>query len=392
MTVTDRAVASSVAGCDLVAVSKSIADEVSADAAAEVDRLGRFPSETIEACSESGLLGALVPAPLGGMGASISDVGRSVSAIGRHCASSAMVLAMHHLQVACLARHGRTGALRRYLAEVADLQLLLASATTEINIGGQLRTSACALVRTPTGFTLEKEAPVISYGAYADAILVTARRSQESAEGDQVLVVCPATSTKLEQRGEWDALGMRGTCSSGFHLSASGTADLVLTDSFGDIAEQTMLPVSHILWGYVWTGIAAAAVSRARRSVQAEARKRPGTTPASATRLAELMVAFRSMEATVDAAARRFDRTPTSQGTGISGSIAYNGVKVAASQAVVEIVTGAMAVCGIAGYRNDTPFSVGRQLRDAHGSVVMVNNQRILGDNAHLLLVDKEEI
>ncbi|WP_276968699.1 hypothetical protein, partial [Metallibacterium scheffleri] len=170
-------------------------------------------------------------------------------------------------------------------------------------------------------------------GAYADAILVTARRSQESTEGDQVLVVCPATSTKLEQRGEWDALGMRGTCSSGFHLSASGTADLVLTDSFGDIAEQTMLPVSHILWGYVWTGIAAAAVSRARRSVQAEARKRPGTTPASATRLAELMVAFRSMEATVDAAARRFDRTPTSQGTGISGSIAYNGVKVAASQA-----------------------------------------------------------
>lgn len=392
MTVTDPAVSAAVPRSDLVAVSRSIADEVAAEVAVEVDRLGRFPSETIEACSEAGILGALVPEPLGGMGASITEVGRSVSAIGRHCASSAMVLAMHHLQVACLARHGRTGALRRYLAEVADLQLLLASATTEINIGGQLRTSACSVVPTSTGFSLEKEAPVISYGAYADAILVTARRSPESTEGDQVLVVCPASSTKLEQRGEWDALGMRGTCSSGFHLTASGTTDHVLTDPFGDIAEHTMLPVSHILWGYVWTGIAAAAVSRARRSVQAEARKRPGTTPASATRLAELMVAFRSMEATVDAAARRFDRTPTSQGTGISGSIAYNGVKVAASQAVVEIVTGAMAVCGIAGYRNDTPFSVGRQLRDAHGSVVMVNNQRILGDNAHLLLVDKEEI
>jgi len=176
MTVTDPAVSAAVPRSDLVAVSKSIADEVAAEVAVEVDRLGRFPSETIEACSEAGILGALVPEPLGGMGASITEVGRSVSAIGRHCASSAMVLAMHHLQVACLARHGRTGALRRYLAEVADLQLLLASATTEINIGGQLRTSACSVVPTSTGFSLEKEAPVISYGAYADAILVTARR------------------------------------------------------------------------------------------------------------------------------------------------------------------------------------------------------------------------
>jgi acyl-CoA dehydrogenase len=303
-----------------------------------------------------------------------------------------MILAMHHLQVACLVRHGRTAALNRYVADVAELQLLLASATTEVHIGGRLRASSCALLPNASGFVLEKDAPVVSYGSYADAILVTARRTPHSAEGDQVLVVCPAASTKLEQRSEWDALGMRGTCSHGYRIAAEGPLDHVLADPFADIAEQTMLPAAHVLWGYVWLGVAAAATTKARRHIQAQARKHPGSTPAGSTRMAELMVAFRTLEAVVQAAACRYEATPTGRQPKLAGSIAYNGVKVAASQAVVEIVTQAMSLCGIAGYQEGTPYSLGRHLRDAHGSVVMVSNERILGDNAHLLLGDREEI
>jgi acyl-CoA dehydrogenase len=33
---------------------------------------------------------------------------------------------------------------------------------------------------------------------------------------------------------------------------------------------------------------------------------------------------------------------------------------------------------------------MGRLLRDAHGAALMVNNDRILGDNAQLLLIYKE--
>ena len=56
-----------------------------------------------------------------------------------------------------------------------------------------------------------------------------------------------------------------------------------------------------------------------------------------------------------------------------------------------EIVAGALSVCGISGYRNDSPFAVGRHLRDAHGASLMVSNDRILAANAAMLLLHKED-
>jgi acyl-CoA dehydrogenase len=371
-------------------LSVRIAREVAGPNADDVDRQARFPVETLEACRREGLLSVLIPEDLGGWGAPLTEVADSVFSVARHCASSAMVLAMHHLQVACLVRHGQTEAIRQFTAEVARRQLLLASATTEINIGGQLRTSSCAVEAAEGCFRLEKQAPVISYGEAADAILVTARRHPEAAPSDQVLVVCRRPAVELHPISGWDTLGMRGTCSNGFHLRSHGPLEMILPDPFADIAERTMVPVAHILWSCVWLGIAADAATRARASVQSSARKSPGTVPLGATALAELMVCYRRMEALVRSAARHYDgdlRTGS-----IAGSLTTNALKIASSTDVVDIVNRAMGVCGINGYRNDSPYSVSRHLRDAHGSVVMVNNDRILADNAHLILVDKEEV
>ena len=38
----------------------------------------------------------------------------------------------------------------------------------------------------------------------------------------------------------------------------------------------------------------------------------------------------------------------------------------------------AMRACGLSGYRNDTPYSQGRLLRDALSTPLMINNERIL--------------
>ncbi|HLX87953.1 MAG TPA: acyl-CoA dehydrogenase family protein, partial [Acidimicrobiales bacterium] len=70
--------------------------------------------------------------------------------------------------------------------------------------------------------------------------------------------------------------------------------------------------------------------------------------------------------------------------------IAMNSLKVSASTRVVDIVGRAMVICGMAGYREDSEYSLGRILRDAHGAAVMVNNDRILANNAQMLLVHKD--
>jgi acyl-CoA dehydrogenase len=62
--------------------------------------------------------------------------------------------------------------------------------------------------------------------------------------------------------------------------------------------------------------------------------------------------------------------------------VRVNNLKLSASQMVLDIVTRAMVICGIQGYRNDSKLTLGRHLRDAMGASLMVNNDRILGQNA----------
>ena len=151
--------------------------------------------------------------------------------------------------------------------------------------GGDVRSSICALDVTDGRFRVEKQAPVISYADDADAVLVTARRAADSPESDQVIVLCRQPGLELEQVGEWNALGFRGTCSTGFVLRATGDMDAVLSEPYADISTRTMLPVAHLLWASVWLGIATDAVDLARKFVQAEARRKPGTTPPASLRL-----------------------------------------------------------------------------------------------------------
>lgn len=377
----------------LVVEAVRIGEEVAGPAADDVDRKARFPVEAMEALRFEQLLSVLVPPELGGDGVRISRVAEACTVLARHCASTAMIYAMHQMQAACLVRHGRSDFLREYQRSMVARQLLLASATTEIGVGGDIRTSICAVEAGEGRFRLEKEAPVISYGESADGVLATARRSPDSPPSDQVLVLCTAPGLSLQATSGWDTLGFRGTCSLGFSLRAEGDEQQVLDDPFADIASQTMLPVSHVLWSSVWLGIAGAAVDRARRFVRAEARKNPDVTSPAAVRLAELMTIFQQMEALVRGAVANFEAVydDVEALAGMGFAIAMNGLKVSASTLVVDIVGRALVICGISGYREDSPYSLGRLLRDAHGAAVMVNNDRIIANNAQMLLVHKDD-
>lgn len=380
---------------EALATARRIGTEVAGVHAVEVDQAARFPKETIDALRAEGLLGALVPADLGGRDDDLRDVAATVRELARHCASSAMVLAMHHIMVACLVRHRRTPGLETFLRRLVDEQLLLASATTEIGIGGDVRSSTCAVVPgdAPGTVRLVKKAPVISYGEHADAILVTARRSPDSPASDQVMVVAETRTVDLEPLSDWDTFGFRGTCSRGFTLTTTCPEEMVCPESFGEISATTMLPVSHLLWSSLWLGLADEACARAQRFVQQAARRAPGTTPPGATRLAELLVVRQQLAAPISALMERFldHRDDVDHLGSVDFVVSVNALKVSSSTLVVDVINRAMLICGIAGYREDSPFSLGRLLRDAHGAAVMVNNDRIIGNSAQLALAQRGE-
>src|SRR5215467_10754405 len=60
-----------------------------------VDRDARFPHEAIDAARSQRLLGIMVPNHFGGEGATIGEVVDVCYRLGRGCASTAMIYAMH---------------------------------------------------------------------------------------------------------------------------------------------------------------------------------------------------------------------------------------------------------------------------------------------------------
>jgi acyl-CoA dehydrogenase len=391
---------------------------VAAQHADEVDRDARPPREAIAAMREYGLLAAAVPVELGGEGATVSELSVIATELGRACAATGMVFAMHQGQVMALWRHGGDGDGVRAVVDAVRDGALVASSTTEKGVGGDARRSTCAIERIdhdwpdgradhpdgrtggpdsrtgrPNGRTgrvrLRKDAPVISYATEADAVFVTARRDLDAAASDQRLVVCWTEDTVLSQTSTWDTLGLRGTCSNGWILDAETTEDAVFRDDYATISAHTVLPVSHVLWASVWLGIAASAVERARAAVRKQARASVGATPPGALRLAELLVDLQALADTVRHAAERFDAVADDPDALESSAfaLAANALKINASERVTELVTKAMRIVGISGYAASGPTSVARHLRDAHGAAVMVSNDRLLQNDAGLALM-----
>ncbi len=372
-----------------------IGREVLAAHADDVDQHSRFPKESLDALKEARLLSAYVPEAFGGMGLNLPQIAEICEILGHYCGSTAMIFAMHQIQVACIAHHHRqqpffTGYLRRLVEE----QRLIASATTEIGVGGDLRSSICAVERDSDGFHITKKAPVISYGEDADDLILTARRDPDAPKSDQVHVLLLDGQYRLEQIATWDALGFRGTRSDGYVVTGEAPAEQILPVPFADILSQTMHPYAHITWSSLWSGIAADAVDKARRFVKKEAKRNLDMPPISAIRLGEVDSVLQTMRSNIQQAMQEYqgllDRDDFNAFTQFGFGIRINNLKISSSELIVDVVGKAMLICGIQGYLNHSEFSLTRHIRDAYGAALMVNNDRIMLHNSTLLLMHKD--
>jgi acyl-CoA dehydrogenase len=374
---------------------RTIGEEFAAPNADEVDREARFPSETVEALRESQALSAFVPRELGGAGVSFDALAAACFELGRHCGASAMVFAMHQIQVATIARHLDDAPwFESYLRDLVDEQRLIASVTSEVGTGGDMARSIASVEPAADGLVrFEKQAPTVSYGAFADDLLTTLRRSPEAEPGDQVCALTRKDQHSLEQTSSWDPLGMRGTCSPGNVVRAELSPEQILPTEFARVMNESMVPISHILWSHLWLGIASDAFGRARAFVRAAAKRKPGEPVPQAIRLSQLMSELSLLRAEVSSGLREFvdasegDRARLSE---MATILRFNNLKIAASEQAPRVCQGALGVCGIVGFKNDTPFSVGRHLRDTMSACLMVANERIHQTNASLLLIAKE--
>jgi acyl-CoA dehydrogenase len=374
---------------DLPTRARTVAT-VAANHALAVDSAARFPAEAFQAIKAQRLLGIQVPKALGGEGVGIGDVADVCYQLGQACGSTGMIFAMHQIKVACIARHmGANATLQRMLRRLCAEQLLLASSTTEGQGGGNIRSSEAPVEHQEGGrITLERRASVISYGAYADGVVTTARRAADAAASDQVLVAFFKSDYTLTRLQGWDALGMRGTCSEGYTLKAGASAEQILPEPYETIHTRTMVPFAHLLWGSVWTGIAASATARAQAFVR-NAMRHGGQLPPGAPQFTRALATLRTLRGMLATSLRRYEQCMNDPQAlaGLDFQTLITLTKVEASELAAQTVMGAMRACGLSGYRNDSEFSIGRHLRDVLSSPIMINNDRILANLATPVLM-----
>jgi acyl-CoA dehydrogenase len=149
----------------------------------------------------------------------------------------------------------------------------------------------------------------------------------------------------------------------------------------------------------VWTGIASDAVNRASAFFRSQARSKPGSIPSAGARLAQAVGLLHMMKARLSVgieAAQRVQRAvdgacqadmPLSAILGFASDM--NTLKTSISTTALQVVQEVLLICGMAGYKNGTPYSVGRHLRDLYSAPLMISNDRIVQNTASLLLAQR---
>lgn len=381
---------------ELTDAVKRIAVEIAGPNASDVDINARFPIESHNALKVAKVLSAGVPEALGGGGLDILEQGELCRILAMHCASSSMVLGMHFIKVSSIVHFGKgIDKVDDYLRLLVEQQRLVGSVTSEEGIGGNLRNSIACIQPDGERFDLVKHSTCLSYGAYADDLLITCRKHKDSAASDQVVVLAVGDDFSLEQHGEWDSMGMRGTCSPAFTVTVNAEMWQIFEPDFAEIAARTMVPETHYIWSNIWLGIACDAAARARALIQVKARKNPSQLPDGAKELAQLEITLERFRDTVKCTGQQYMKAHLEDDFDLLSSIGFslkiNALKLNASQLVTDVCLQAMAICGFPGYLNDSPYSVSRQLRDALSAAPMIGNGRLIETNATNLMIHKGE-
>jgi acyl-CoA dehydrogenase len=363
-------------------VVERLAADVLVPNSAASDREAKFPQESVAALADAGLL-TLEGGPLSTT--ELTTIGRI---LGGACGSTAMIWAMHHVQVACVQRHAMDEPrLLDSLAKLRNTGGVMASVTSEVGTGGDLLRSITSCITEGATTTLTKDASTVSYGAQASAFLITARRGPDSPSSDQVAVLAERDQVVLTSKGTWDPMGMRGTCSPPFLVEAEIPSSQVLPVPFSAIAAQTMVPLSHILWSSVWLGMAEEALTRATAMVRA---KRRTSTADYDRRLAAAETPLRLVRSLLRSVVAAYDDGYDSS-LDPNVLIELNDLKLAASTLTVECAQHCLEIVGFPGYQEGGPFSIARILRDLYSARLMIANERLVATNSTLLLLNRHQ-
>ncbi len=361
----------------------AIADAIDADG--DPDGVG------IRLLRDHGLMDYLVPAEFGGTGGTTAGMLAVAEELGSHCLGLAVLWVMHSQQVAIMAGYTPEPLRGEVLRAVAGKQLFLGSITTETGKGGHIMTARAAVNHEAGVVRFQREAPVVSGGAHADAYLVTMRRTEDTAADDVVLVYAPRSSTEVTVVGALDMLGMRGASNVSLRIKVAVPLDHLIDPpgGFPRIAARTMAPLAHLGWSAAWVGAARAALRYVVRAARSGGPARIRRDDDVLDQIARVRRRVDTAEAMVLAGLREYERRAGAELDHPAFQILINNVKVVASEQTFAAVDELLEIAGLGlGYQRGPDLVLERIFRDLRSASLMYSNQRLVRASGKLSLLD----
>ncbi|MEU3255130.1 acyl-CoA dehydrogenase family protein [Streptomyces sp. NPDC006997] len=367
---------------------------VAAEHLARTDRDAAFPEEALTELRRTGLLGLLVPVEYGGLGGTTAAMVEVSTALGRVDMSVAMIFAMHCQQVAALVRHAGPRLRDEVLPEIAAGRLYLASVTTEAGKGGHLLTAGSALATADDGeLVIDRFAPIVTGGAYADGFLVTMRSPDAESPHAVSLVYAHRDQLTVERSGDWQPLGMRASHSVALRLTGSVPAHQVVGahGDFRSLVTSVFAPMAHLGWSASWLGTAAGALSRVLRLLRGpEGRGRADLgSELLLTRLSRARQRIDTVHALLRHTLRAVETAPDLSVPRVQ--LLLNALKITAAEECLRAVEDLVDALGMRhGYLKDSPTRLEHALRDLRSAALNYSNDRLHLADGKLALLDPE--
>ena len=178
--------------------------------AEEVDRKRRYPKEGLAALGKAGLMGALVPEGLGGLGGTLTDLAQTCEALGWGCASTAMCFLMHASGTAVIGAKANAEQAKAWLTPAAKGKAVATLAFSERGTGAHFYAPEISAATKNGSFVLSGRKSFVTSGGHASLYPVLVNAS--GAPGLDVIVVTPDLDG-VAFEGTWDGIGMAGNSS-----------------------------------------------------------------------------------------------------------------------------------------------------------------------------------
>ena len=360
--------------------------------AAEHDRENTFVAENFGHMKASGFLAAAAPEEFGGLGVeSIHDLAVAISRLARGCGSSAIAANMHIGAVWVVARALQQGRLAgdpsveegigRFLPFLGRSQVVISGAGTEAgNLFAFPQTTA-----TPVdgGYVINGHKIFSTNSEIADSVTVILKVDDGDGWFRTGTAIVLRGSKGMDVRGNWDALGMRG----------SGSHDIVFTDCFvptemmmlgnpiGELSSQGWINLAAVNYPLIGAFLGIAEAARALIVEQVKSRRKVpfdyvlADRPATQFQVAEIDVSLTAARAALsrtgamlDAQAERPDADLTADDV-LGLMHEWQCTKLIVNRAAVDVVDRALALSGGVGYLAGSELS--RLYRDVRAGPFM---------------------